>query len=113
MNDSVPPQALLVEVGAGSRWAARWNSDLAYEFRHAPVALVAAALLGICVIAALFAPWLAPHNPFDLRTLDLGNALAPPAWLDSGKHGYWLGTDDQGRDVLSSIMFGARISLLV
>ena len=62
---------------------------------------------------ALFAPWLAPHNPFDLRTLNLLDALPPPAWLDGGEAGYLLGTDDQGRDVLSAIMFGARISLLV
>jgi peptide/nickel transport system permease protein len=67
----------------------------------------------VCLAAALFAPWLAPTNPFDLKTLNLLDALAPPAWLPGAKPGYLLGTDDQGRDVLSAIMFGARISLLV
>jgi peptide/nickel transport system permease protein len=70
-------------------------------------------VLAICLAAALFAPWIAPHNPFDLRTLNLLDALAPPAWIEGGKAQYLLGTDDQGRDVLSAIMFGARISLLV
>jgi peptide/nickel transport system permease protein len=61
----------------------------------------------------LLAPWIAPHNPFDLRTLDLHDALLPPFWQAGGQLRYALGTDDQGRDVLSAIMFGARISLLV
>ena len=59
------------------------------------------------------APWLAPTNPYDLTTLNLLDALAPPVWQTGGKTGYWLGTDDQGRDVLSTIMFGARVSLMV
>jgi peptide/nickel transport system permease protein len=67
----------------------------------------------ICLGAAFFAPWVAPHNPFDLRTLNLQDALTPPAWEQGGRPGFLLGTDDQGRDVLSAIMFGARISLLV
>jgi peptide/nickel transport system permease protein len=52
-------------------------------------------------------------NPFDLKTLNLLDALSPPAWLPGAKPGYLFGTDDQGRDVLSAITFGARISLLV
>lgn len=95
------------------RLAAAWDSDLAYSFRRTPVAVVSAGVLLICVIGALFAPWVAPHNPFDLTTLNLLDALAPPAWETGSKPGHLLGTDDQGRDVLSAIMFGARISLLV
>jgi peptide/nickel transport system permease protein len=61
----------------------------------------------------VFAPWLAPHNPFDLATLELSDARLPPAWLPEGKAAkYLLGTDDQGRDILSALMYGARISLL-
>ena len=94
--------------------AAAWDGDVAWSFRHSPVAIVSAVVLAICLVGALFAPWLAPHNPFDLRTLNLLDALPPPAWLDGGQaRSYLLGTDDQGRDVLSAIMFGARISLLV
>ena len=93
--------------------AAPWDSDLAYSFRRSPVAVVSAVVLAVCLVGALFAPWIAPHNPFDLRTLSLGDALTPPVWDAGGKPGYLLGTDDQGRDILSAIMFGARISLAV
>jgi len=96
-----------------ARLAWVWDSDVAWSFRHSPVAVGSAIVLGICLAAALFAPWMAPHNPFDLRTLNLLDALTPPAWEEGGKSEYVLGTDDQGRDVLSAIMFGARISLLV
>jgi len=96
-----------------ARLAWLWDSDVAWSFRHSPVALGSALVLGTCLAAALFAPWIAPHNPFDLRTLNLLDALTPPAWEEGGKATYFLGTDDQGRDVLSAIMYGARISLLV
>ena len=79
---------------------------LAIAGRHARRASSACA-------GALFAPWLAPHNPFDLSTLDLADSHLPPAWLADGRATYLLGTDDQGRDILSALMFGARISLLV
>jgi len=88
-----------------------WKGDLAFSFRRSPVAMAAAVSTVLCIGAALLAPWLAPHNPFDPASLDLNNAFAPPAWVAQGKTGYPLGTDDQGRDVLSTIMYGARISL--
>ncbi len=97
----------------GGRLAAAWHGDVAYSFSQSPVAIVSAIVLFVCLVAALLAPWLAPHNPFDLKTLNLLDALAPPTWSAGGKAGYLLGTDDQGRDVLSAIMFGARISLLI
>jgi peptide/nickel transport system permease protein len=90
-----------------------WDSDIAYSFRNSPVTVVAAIVFAICLIAAMFAPWLAPHNPFDLKTLNLLDALTPPSWLEGGKGTFILGTDDQGRDLLSAIMFGSRVSLLV
>lgn len=67
----------------------------------------------VCVFGAVLAPWLAPHNPFDLATLELSNARLPPAWSEGGSNTFLLGTDDQGRDILSAIMYGARISLAV
>jgi len=75
--------------------------------------MVSLGVFVLCVVAALFAPVIAPHNPFDLRTLNLSDSLLPPGWVENGKAAFPLGTDDQGRDVLSAIMFGARISLLV
>jgi peptide/nickel transport system permease protein len=115
MNDPVAsaqvPTAL--STADASRPLSWWQSDLVHDFAHAPVALGAAAVLLVCLVCSAFAPWLAPHNPFDLRTLDLADALLPPTWEDGGRATYLFGTDDQGRDVLSAIMFGARISLLV
>ena len=114
MNDtttSTPVLALPVSVHGS--FARAWDSDLAYSFRHSPVAIISAAALALCLVCALFAPWIAPHSPFDLTTLHLPDALLPPVWESGSKAGYLLGTDDQGRDVLSAIMFGARMSLLV
>jgi len=116
VNDtSTAASAPEIEAALGARapWAIAWDSDLAYSFRHSPVAILSAIVLAVCLICAFFAPWIAPHNPFDLTTLHLNDALSPPSWEEGGRPGYLLGTDDQGRDVLSAIMFGARISLLV
>jgi peptide/nickel transport system permease protein len=89
------------------------DSDLFYSFKKSPLTVVAAVVTAVCFSAALLAPWIAPHNPFDLRTLNLMDAFNPPAWAEEGDAKFLIGTDDQGRDVLSTIMFGARISLLV
>ncbi len=88
------------------------DSDLLYSFRRSPVAVISALIAAICILGAVLAPLIAPHNPYDLASLNLLDALKPPAAL-SGDWTYPLGTDDQGRDVLSTIMYGARISLLV
>ena len=93
-------------------WLRRaWKHDLAWSFRHSPVAILAALLTLVCVGGAVFAPWLAPHNPFDSGSLNLSDGFTPPAWTQGGKAAYPFGTDDQGRDLLSAIMYGARISL--
>jgi peptide/nickel transport system permease protein len=90
-----------------------WNHDLAYSFRRSRVTIVAAALTFACFGGALFAPWIAPYNPFDAASLDLNAAMLPPAWIAQGDADHLLGTDDQGRDILSTILYGARISLQV
>ena len=90
-----------------------WHSDLGYSFRTSPVAMAAALIAFICLFCAVFANVVAPHNPFDLATLELSDAFLPPLWLADGNPKYLLGTDDQGRDILSALMFGARISLMV
>jgi peptide/nickel transport system permease protein len=97
-----------------SAWLSRWwDSDVGYSLRNSPTALAAAAIALICVFCAAFAGWVAPHDPFDLTTLELSDARLPPAWYADGKSTYLLGTDDQGRDILSALMYGARISLVV
>ena len=92
----------------------RWlNSDVGYSFRSSPVAMAAAFVAFVCIFCSAFAGWVAPHNPFDLTTLELSEARLPPAWDAQGTRKYLLGTDDQGRDILSALMYGARISLTV
>ena len=89
------------------------DGDVWHSFKNSPVAVAAAIVAAVCIFCALFAPWVAPHNPFDLATLELSDARMPPAWEEGGQVKYPLGTDDQGRDILSALMYGARISLLV
>jgi peptide/nickel transport system permease protein len=90
-----------------------WHSDVGYSFRNSPVAIAAGLIAFVCLFCAAFANLVAPHNPFDLATLELSDAFLPPRWLADGNPKYFLGTDDQGRDILSALMFGARISLMV
>ncbi len=98
---------------APGAWKRFLGGDVWYSFKRSPTAIGAAVVAFVCLFCALFANWVAPHNPFDLATLDLSDARLPPAWMDEGRATYVLGTDDQGRDILSALMFGARISLLV
>ena len=90
-----------------------WQGDLAWSWRHTPVAIVATVLLTVLLVAAFGADVLAPHNPFDLATINLIDALKPPVWLADGTKEYLLGTDSQGRDLLSALMYGTRVSLLI
>lgn len=93
-----------------SKWL---DSDVGYSFKTSPVAIAAALVAFVCLFCAVFAGWIAPTNPFDLTTLELSDARLPPAWIEGGKAKFFLGTDDQGRDILSALMYGARISLVV
>ena len=70
-------------------------------------------MLVVLVAAALLAPWLSSVNPFDLGSLDVTDAHLPPAWTEEGDARFWLGTDDQGRDLLSAILYGLRLSLSI
>ena len=77
----------------------KWlDGDLGHSFKSSPVAMGAALLAFVCVFCAVFAPWVAPHNPFDLATLELGNARLPPAWQEGGNPSFFLGTDDHKID---------------
>ena len=105
--------ALGPAVAAPGRWARFLDGDFWHSFRSSPMAMAAAAIALVCVLAALFANWVAPHDPFNLATLELSDSMLPPAWMAGGVGKYPLGTDEQGRDVLSALLFGARISLFV
>ena len=90
-----------------------WDSDVAYSFRRSPVAVVSALILLVLMAGALFSRWLAPYDPFDLATLNLLDGGQPPAFMAEGTSAHLFGTDDQGRDMLSAIMFGMRISVVI
>ena len=93
-----------------SRIGAMWQSDLAWAFRHSPIAMVSFAVVVLLVSAALFAPLIAPHDPFDPATLNLMNGFTAPGTPNAFTgESFWLGTDDQGRDLFSTILYGMRI----
>jgi peptide/nickel transport system permease protein len=102
-ESAVPPSAL----------GRLFDSDIAYSFRRSPGAVISAFVLLAFAAIALLAPWLAPQNPFDPAALNILDARLPPAWIEGGQARFPLGTDGQGRDLLSVLMYGLRISLLV
>ncbi len=89
------------------------DSDLWYSFIRSPVTIASTIVTLMFFVSAIFAGWIAPHNPFDLASISIMDASLPPAWMVGGDPRFWLGTDDQGRDILSTIIYGARISLFV
>jgi peptide/nickel transport system permease protein len=90
-----------------------WEGDVAYSFRNSPVAIAAALVVFVLVFSAIFARWVTPYNPFDLATINLLDASLPPAWEEGGSPKFWLGTDDQGRDIFSAVIYGMQISLAI
>ena len=108
-----PADATVAATPPPARWTRLFASDLWEDFVQSRTAMLATVVALLCLCGALFAPWLAPHNPADLATLDLADSHLPPAWLADGRATYPLGTDDQGRDILSALLYGARISLMV
>ncbi|MEM6825287.1 MAG: ABC transporter permease, partial [Pseudomonadota bacterium] len=102
------------EVQPRSRLSMAWDSDLAWAFRHSPVALISAAVTLVLILSAILAPLIAPHDPFNPATLNLLNGFTPPGEANAFTgESFLLGTDDQGRDVFSTILYGLRISLFV
>jgi len=94
-------------------WRRFFASDIWWSFKSSPLVVVAALITFVLMFSSAFAGWVAPFNPFDLAQFDLMDSLKPPAWMAGGEGSYLLGTDDQGRDVLSTILYGSRVSLLV
>jgi peptide/nickel transport system permease protein len=108
MAEASPPRA------AARGWFARaLDSDVFYSFYTSPVTVLAALITLSFVVIAIFAHWIAPHDTFDLASISIMDSELPPAWLPGGDERFFLGTDDQGRDLLSAIMYGMRLSLLV
>jgi len=102
------------EVRTAPSWLARLrDSDLWWSFKHHPSAVAAAILLLLLIGSAFFAPLITVQNPYDLASLDLLNAEIPPIWMEDGQWPFILGTDTQGRDLLSAILYGSRASIVI
>ncbi len=99
--------------GMRDRWVRLRASDLFYSYRRSPTTVIASIVTLIFVLGAVLSPVLAPHTPFVPASIDINDAFKPPAWSEGGSWRYILGTDNQGRDMLSTIMYGGRLSIMV
>jgi len=114
MTDRQLPPDMPIAVKDPSRLSIALQSDFFYTFKRSPVAIISFAVVVIMVLAAIFAPLVAPYNPFDPASLNLMNGFSRPMTPNAFTGDtFWLGTDDQGRDVFSTILYGMRISLFV
>lgn len=104
---------MIARLFSNSSIAAFFDSDLFYKFRTSYVTVVAAIVTAVMLAAAILAPWIAPHNPFDVSTLSLWDSELPPVWIEGGDPRFLLGTDGQGRDIFSALLYGSRISMSV
>ncbi len=96
------------------RLARMWDTDFAWQFRKSRLAMISTFVVLLLVFGAVFSPLLAPYNPYDLATVNLMNGFTPPMEANAFTGDvFWLGTDGQGRDILSTILYGLRISLFV
>ncbi|WP_264211420.1 ABC transporter permease [Leisingera thetidis] len=96
-----------------SRWSRAWNSNMGYSFRRNPVAVVSMIVFLLIAVAAFLAPVIAPYDPYDPGSIDIMNSEYPPVWINGALPEFMLGTDDQGRDLWSTILYGTRLSLLI
>lgn len=96
-----------------SAWSRFLKSEFFYHYRHNLPAIIGSILVFIAVFVALFGKFLAPQNPYDLTQLELMDSYLPPVWVDGANPKYLLGTDNQGRDILSAIIYGSVSSLTI
>ncbi|HKI82493.1 MAG TPA: ABC transporter permease, partial [Pseudodesulfovibrio sp.] len=96
-----------------TRWQRFKESYMLYSFLRDPIAVTCFAILAVLVFSAFAAPVIAPHDPYDTTTINIMNAQLPPAWEQGGNADFLLGTDAQGRDMLSTMLYGMRVSILI
>jgi peptide/nickel transport system permease protein len=105
--------AMTPKPAARSRLARIFDSDVFFSFRRSPLVMLAAFVTFMMVASAYLAPLIAPHDPYDLKSLSLLDSDTPPRWDAKGDAKFLLGTDDQGRDIFSTILYGMRASISV
>jgi peptide/nickel transport system permease protein len=117
MSDAVvphPAEPSAPHPRSRGNWLGRaLESDVFYSFRRSKLTMLAAGITILFFLLAIFASLLAVQNPFDPAQLQLMNSRIPPLWIADGQSPFLLGTDEQGRDVFSAILYGLRISLVV
>jgi peptide/nickel transport system permease protein len=94
-------------------WNRFKNSYLLYSFKRDPIAILSFSVLSVLVVLGILAPIVAPYNTYDTATFDIMDAETPPSWMEGGNETFMLGTDIQGRDLLSTMIYGLRVSLLI
>lgn len=96
-----------------SVWKRFKESFFLYSFLRDPIAISSFTILVVLVFAGFMAPVIAPHDPYDTATIDIMDSEIPPVWLEEGESRFLLGTDSQGRDMLSTILYGMRVSIII
>ena len=96
-----------------SRWHRIRHSDLAVSFLSSPVTVAAAVVALLMILASVGAPVVAPHNPYDMASIDIFDSMLPPAWEEGGDARFLMGTDAIGRGILSTILYGSRMSIFI
>lgn len=107
MSDLNPP------IATPSRLSQIWQSNMMYSFRRNPLAIVSFVIFMVIAVLAFFAPLIAPFDPYDPASIDIMNSEMPPFWVAGADPAFSLGTDDQGRDLWSTILYGTRLSLII
>ncbi|ADT85474.1 ABC transporter permease [Vibrio sp. Vb2880] len=100
-------------AAAPSRWERFKQSDFLYYFLRDKVAMFSFAVFMVVLVVSLVSPLVAPTNPYDLSSIDIMDSELPPSWMEDGDARFLLGTDNQGRDILSTILYGSRLSLTI
>ena len=90
-----------------------YDTDVGYSFFNSKIAIISSTILFIIFLCSVFAGIVSPYNPFDPASVSLMDAFTPPSWSEGGNSSFILGTDQQGRDMFSTMIYGSRISLIV
>ena len=94
-------------------WKNFLKSEFFYHYKHNIPAIIGSILVVVAILVAVFGRFIAPQNPYDLTAISLADSYLPPVWLDGGKAGFLLGSDEQGRDILSAIIYGSASSIMI
>ena len=94
-------------------WKSFLKSEFFYHYKHNIPAIIGSILVVVAILVAVFGRFIAPQNPYDLTAISLADSYLPPVWLDGGKAGFLLGSDEQGRDILSAIIYGSASSIMI